>query len=398
MAFGRAFADLFAFKIHAAHARLRGERNELRAGQFVNRPRADAEFFRQHDDAAAFGRFVGERGELRGVGQFLFRHAGRGQKRDGLAVAERDGAGLVEQQHVHVARRLDRASAHRQDIALEQTVHAGDADGAQQTADGRRNQANQQRDEHGVGKIHAGINAERFQRDDREQKHDRQRREQNRERDFVRRFLAARAFDERNHAVQKTFAGIGGDADFDFVREHARAAGDGAAVAAGLADDGRGFAGDGGFVHRRRAENDFAVGGNDFVGADDHDVAFAERIGVHDFNFAVGGNFVGAGARAGWRKRLGLRLAAALGDGFGEIREQHGEPEPEGDLRDEQRLAGRAENIHGADGRADHRHEHDGIFHHQARVQLFEGVADGRARESSGQKWKRILCVIKIAG
>ena len=115
-----------------------------------------------------------------------------------------------------------------------------------------------------------------FKRDDGEQKHDRERREQNRERDFVRRFLAAGAFDELNHAVQKTFAGIGGDADFDFVREHARAAGDGAAVAAGLADDGRGFAGDGGFVHGGRAENDFAVGGNDFRGAHDHDIAFAQ--------------------------------------------------------------------------------------------------------------------------
>ena len=46
-------------------------------------------------------------------------------------------------------------------------------------------------------------------------------------------FWRLRAFDQRDHAVQKTFAGIGGDADLDFVRQHARAAGDGAAVAAG---------------------------------------------------------------------------------------------------------------------------------------------------------------------
>jgi hypothetical protein len=74
---GRALADLLAFKIHAAHARLRGERNETARRQFVDLPRADAKFFRQHDDAAAFGRFVGERRELRGIGEFLFRHATR---------------------------------------------------------------------------------------------------------------------------------------------------------------------------------------------------------------------------------------------------------------------------------------------------------------------------------
>jgi hypothetical protein len=36
---------------------------------------------REHDDAAAFGRFVGERRELRGVGEtFLFGDAGAGMK------------------------------------------------------------------------------------------------------------------------------------------------------------------------------------------------------------------------------------------------------------------------------------------------------------------------------
>ena len=146
----RAFADLFAFKIHAAHPRLRGKRHELRTGQFVNGPGANAKLFGEHDDAAAFRRFIGERGELCGVGQFLCRHPGHGQKGDRLAVAQRDGTGLVEQQHVHIAGRLDGAAAHREDVALEQTVHAGDADGAQQTADGGRNQANQQRDEHDI--------------------------------------------------------------------------------------------------------------------------------------------------------------------------------------------------------------------------------------------------------
>jgi len=32
---------------------------------------------------------------------------------------------------------------------------------------------------------------------------------------------------------------------------------------------------------------------------------------------------------------VGLRLAAAFGDGFGEVGEQHGEPEPDRELHDE---------------------------------------------------------------
>ena len=117
--------------------------------------------------------------------------ARRGMKRDGHAIAERDRAGFVEQQHIHVARGFDRASAHRENIPLEDAIHSGNADGAEQSADRCGNQTNQQRDQNWNGKYRAGINAERFQRDADEQKDKRQRREQNRERDFVRRFLTA---------------------------------------------------------------------------------------------------------------------------------------------------------------------------------------------------------------
>ena len=103
----------------------------------------------QHDDAAAFGRLVGERGELRRVGELLDRDAVGGHERRRLAVAERDRAGLVEQQHVDVARRLDRAARHRDDVGLDHAVHAGDADRREQAADRRRDQADEQRDEHG---------------------------------------------------------------------------------------------------------------------------------------------------------------------------------------------------------------------------------------------------------
>ena len=41
------------------------------------------------------------------------------------------------------------------------------------------------------------------------------------------------------------------------------------------------------------------------------------------------------------RSDVGLRLAAAFGDGFGEIGEQHGEPEPEDDLEGEAEIGRR---------------------------------------------------------
>ena len=126
------------------------------APQVVDVAAAEAVFFfGQHDDAAAFGRFVGQRGELRGVGQFGNAHAVGGNELDRLAIAQRDRAGLVEQQHVDVAGRFDGAAGHGDHVGLNHAVHAGDADGREQAADRRRNQADEQRDEHGDRDRHA---------------------------------------------------------------------------------------------------------------------------------------------------------------------------------------------------------------------------------------------------
>ena len=89
----------------------------------------------EHDDAAAFRRLVGERRELRGIGELLLRDAGRRHEGRGLPVAERDGAGLVEQQHVDVTGRLDGAAGGRDDVRLHHAAHAGHADRRQQAAD-----------------------------------------------------------------------------------------------------------------------------------------------------------------------------------------------------------------------------------------------------------------------
>ena len=55
-------------------------------------------------------------------------------------IAERDGSGLVEQQRVDVAGRFDRAAGHCEHVEAHQPIHAGDADGRQQRADGGRDQ------------------------------------------------------------------------------------------------------------------------------------------------------------------------------------------------------------------------------------------------------------------
>ena len=85
----------------------------------------------QFDDRAALGRLVGQRGhDRRRAAPASGRTPGGGDDLGRHAVAEGDGAGLVEQQGVDVAGRLDRAARGRQDIDLQQPVHAGDADGA----------------------------------------------------------------------------------------------------------------------------------------------------------------------------------------------------------------------------------------------------------------------------
>jgi len=56
----------------------------------------------------SFGRFVGQTRKLRRVRQFFLRDARRGDKLGRFAIAERDRAGLIEQQHVDVAGRFHR--------------------------------------------------------------------------------------------------------------------------------------------------------------------------------------------------------------------------------------------------------------------------------------------------
>ena len=137
----------------------------------------------EHDDAAAFGRLVGERGELRRVGE----RARRRRRRPGRnAVAWRLPSVIVPVLSSSSTSTSPAASTARPDMAitlrLDHAVHAGDADRREQAADRGRDQADQQRHEHGdgdrralAGLVHA-VDRERQQRDGGEQEDDRERR------------------------------------------------------------------------------------------------------------------------------------------------------------------------------------------------------------------------------
>ncbi len=106
----------------------------------------------QHDDAAAFGRLVGQRGELGGVGQ----HPARRRRRPaGTPSAWRLPSVIVPVLSSSSTSTSPAASTARPDMAitlrLDHAVHAGDADGREQPADRGRDQADQQGDQHRDG-------------------------------------------------------------------------------------------------------------------------------------------------------------------------------------------------------------------------------------------------------
>ncbi len=261
---------------------------------------------------------------------------------------------------------------------LHKAVHARDADGREQAADGGRDQADEQRDQHKDGLLRAGVDRERLQRDHREQEDDREAGEQDVEGDLVRRLLPFGAFDQRDHAVEEGLAGVRRDADGDDVRQHACAAGHGRAVAAGLANDRSRLARDGGFIDRRDALDDLAVPRDHLPRDDADDVVRAELRAGNLFDCAVLAHDVRRGLGFGAAQCVGLRLAAAFGHGFGEVGEQHREPQPQGDLQVEAEVALVAQVIgkeqHGGEHAADFHDEHDGVLHHRRGLQLDERI------------------------
>ena len=102
--------------------------------------------------------------------------------------------------------------------------------------------------------------------------------EQDPEGDLVRRLAPLGPLDQGDHAVEEGLARLLGDLDDDPVGEHPGAAGDGRAIAAGLADHRRRLAGDRRLVDRGDALDHGAVAGDPLPRLDDDDVA-ADQLG-----------------------------------------------------------------------------------------------------------------------
>ena len=294
--------------------------------------------FGQDDDAPPLGRLVGQRGELRGLGDSLLVDAGDREERHRLAVAERDRPGLVEQEDVDVAGRLHRLP----DIAItfawsSRSIPAIPiAESSPPIVVGMRQTRRATRTVTVTGAPRPGARrseeGEGQQRRAGDQEDDRHRGEEDREGDLVRGLPAARPLDHRDHPVEKRLARVRGHADDEPVGEDARAAGHGAAVPAALADDRRALARDGALVDRRDALDHLAVGGDELAGLDEDEIALAQ-LGRGDLptrprlRAARGACARQVPPRA--PERLGLRPAAPFRHRLGEVREEDREPEPE---------------------------------------------------------------------
>ena len=301
------------------------------------------------DDALPFRGLIRDRGQRRQLAELGGRVIPHGDKLRGAAVADRDGAGLVQEQRIDVAGHLNRLAALGDDVGAQGAIHAGNADGSQQGADGRGDEAYQERDQRRhvrsqaldrlalreevlaqeVIHVELGIECHRPQGSRDDQKDEREGREHQRQSDLIGRALADGPLHEGDHAIQKRLAGAGGDADDNAVGQDTRAAGHAGAVAAGFADDRGRFTGNGRLVDRGDAFDDFTITGYDLAGDDLHEVAGHKFRGHGLFELSRVDAAEGGRGLTGLAQGVGLGLAARLRQRFGEVGEQHGEVQPD---------------------------------------------------------------------
>ena len=115
-----------------------------------------------------------------------------------------------------------------------------------------------------------------------------------------------------------------GDANLDPVGKNLGAAGHGGPVAAGLTDDGRGFAGDRRFVDRSDASNNFTIARNEVSDLDENEIILLQgrrRDLLVTEGLSRCKTFCqGFGARLAQSRCL--HLAATFGHGFSKIRKE----------------------------------------------------------------------------
>ena len=135
--------------------------------------------------------------------------------------------------------------------------------------------------------LYAGIQSNRIQRYDNDQKNDGQRDQKCIQRDFVGRLFAGSAFDQSDHAVKEAVARVRGDADFQPVGYDRCAAGHGTEIAAGFPHYRSGLTRDGRLVYRSDALNNLSVAGDDLARLHHDDIAFFQFAGQNGFLRAV---------------------------------------------------------------------------------------------------------------
>ena len=219
------------------------------------------------------------------------------------------------------------------------------------------------------------------------------------QRNLVGCLLAGGAFHQGNHPVEKRLAGVGGDADHNAVGKHLGAAGDRRAVPAALADDGRGFAGDGTLIDRGDSLGDLAVAGNELPRLHHHQSPFRKRGRGHLLLFAVHQpagraclSACGASASACALPRPSAMASAKLAKSTVNHSQRHVSPVNQsgaGPLRSKQ--VARPEE--GGEHRAHLHHEHDGILCHQLGGQLAEALLHAPGRGWLGSKSDRDLAL-----
>jgi hypothetical protein len=86
------------------------------------------------------------------------------------------------------------------------------------------------------------------------------------------------------------------------------------------------------------------------------------------------------------RRLSRLRLATAFGDGFGEVGEEHGEPEPERELEDEAVIGLGGEDARGGEHRADEVTNMTGFFTIRRGSSFLNASADGGTRMEASKR------------
>ncbi len=316
--------------VGAAHAGAGRELDAASAGSIERQ--GGTQFLGQPHDRAPLRGLIeatGPQGRLRQFGAAVASHR---QELLRQAVAQGDRAGLIEDEGVHIAAGLHRPPGGGDHVELGHPVHAGDADGAEQTADRGGNQGHQQGHQgHGRGGL---IEKPGYRREGGhgDQEHLGEHRQQDGEGDLVRCFAALGPLHQGDHAVDEALARIGADPQGELVGKDAGATGDRARhIGSGLLEHRSRFTGDRRFVHRGHPIDHLAIGGDHITGLHQHQIALAQGGGVDQINRAIGQLAPRLGTGLGAAQGIGLGLATAFLQGLGEVGEQQGGEQGEAD-------------------------------------------------------------------